>query len=160
MALDSTILRAALGAYPTGVTVVTAQTPERELIGVTVNSFSSVSLDPPLVLFSLQRSLRSLPAFERCDAFAINILREGQDDISSRFARPSDAKWTDVAFDEHATGAPILRGAIAWLACERYARYDGGDHEIFLGRVTAIEHDTDAAPLVFYRGRYHRLHQS
>jgi flavin reductase (DIM6/NTAB) family NADH-FMN oxidoreductase RutF len=160
MTVDSTTLRAALGAYPTGVTVVTAQTPGHELIGVTVNSFSSVSLDPPLVLFSLQRSLRSLPAFERCDAFAVNFLREGQDHISSRFARPSDAKWADVAFDEHETGAPILRDATAWLACDRYARYDGGDHEIFLGRVTAIGHDADAAPLVFYRGRYHRLHSS
>lgn len=158
--MDSAMLRAALGAYPTGVTVVTAQTPARELIGVTVNSFSSVSLDPPLVLFSLQRSLRSLPAFEQCDSFAINFLREGQDHISSQFARPSDTKWADVDFDEHETGAPILHGATAWLACERYARYDGGDHEIFVGRVTAIGHDVEAAPLVFYRGRYHRLHSS
>jgi flavin reductase (DIM6/NTAB) family NADH-FMN oxidoreductase RutF len=157
MKVDTSELRSTLGAYPTGVTVVTAQTPSRELVGITVNSFSSVSLDPPLVLFSLQRTLRSLDAFARCACFAVNVLREDQEGVSTRFARSSEAKWADVAFTEHSTGAPILSGATAWLACEHYARYDGGDHEIFVGRVVALEHDETAAPLVFCRGRYHRL---
>jgi len=155
--IDASELRSTLGAYPTGVTVVTAQTAERELIGITVNSFSSVSLEPPLVLFSLQRSLRSLDAFARCGYFAVNFLREDQERVSARFARPSETKWHNVAFEEHTTGVPILGGATAWLACEHYARYDGGDHEIFVGRVVALEHDRQAAPLVFFRGRYHRL---
>jgi flavin reductase (DIM6/NTAB) family NADH-FMN oxidoreductase RutF len=155
--IDTTELRSTLGAYPTGVTVVTAQTADRQLLGITVNSFSSVSLDPPLVLFSLQRSLRSLDAFGACEFFAVNFLREDQELVSARFARAGETKWADVAFTEHTTGVPILGGATAWLACERYARYDGGDHEIFLGRVVALEHDQQAAPLVYFRGRYHRL---
>jgi flavin reductase (DIM6/NTAB) family NADH-FMN oxidoreductase RutF len=151
--------RSCLGSIPTGVTVVTAQTPDHELVGVTVNSFSSVSRDPPLVLFSLNRTLRSLPAFDRCSHFAVNVLREDQDSIESHFARPSEDKWAGIAFVEHDTGAPIFENAIAWFACDRYAKYDGGDHEIIVGRVVATGHDEDALPLVFHRGRFHRFSQ-
>ncbi len=154
---DPRALRSALGMYPTGVTVVTGRSSDGELVGITVNSFSSVSLDPPLVLLSLRRSLRSLPAFDRCEHYAIHVLRDDQQRLSARFAGPFDDKWRDVSFREHATGAPILEGVAAWLACRTYARYDGGDHEIIVGRIIEGFHDERAEPLVFCRGRYHQF---
>ncbi len=157
--IDQHVFRSCLGSVPTGVTVVTAQTPSHELVGITVNSFSSVSLDPPLVLFSLNRSLRSLPTFDQCTHFAINVLGEDQDSIGSHFARPSNDKWAGIEFAEHATGAPIFENTIAWFACERYAKYDGGDHEIVVGRVVETGHDEAVLPLVFHRGRFHRFSQ-
>lgn len=151
------ILRDVLGCFPTGVAVVTAVTPDGDLHGVTINSFNSVSLDPPLVLFSLSRDLNSLPALESAAAFAINILRDDQAHLSSRFATALTDKWSGIEYRAGFTGAPLLAPALAVLECRPYAQYDGGDHVIFVLRVTHIEADATRNPLVFFRGRYHTL---
>ncbi len=151
------LLRDVLGCFPTGVAVVTAVTPDGDLHGVTINSFNSVSLDPPLVLFSLSRGLNSLSALESAEAFAVNFLRDDQADLSSRFAAALTDKWTGIDYRAGFTGAPILSEALAVLECRPYAQYDGGDHVILVLRVTHIEADATRYPLVFFRGRYHTL---
>ena len=151
------LLREVLGLYPTGITVVTAKAADGALYGVTVNSFSSVSLDPPLVLFSLARKLHTLEALLSAKAFAIHFLREDQRHISARFAKALSNKWEDVPYREGVTGSPVLEPALAVLECDLYAQYDGGDHVILLGRIAHIERDAGSNPLVFFRGRYHTV---
>jgi flavin reductase (DIM6/NTAB) family NADH-FMN oxidoreductase RutF len=142
--------------FPTGVAVVTARGVEGTLQGVTINSFNSVSLDPPLVLFSLSRKLFSLNAFLAADAFAINFLQEDQQHVSVRFTKALSNKWEDVAYKTGITGAPVLP-ALAVLECRPYAQYDGGDHVIVVGRVEHLECQECNAPLVYFRGGYHKL---
>lgn len=150
-------LRDALGMFPTGVAVVTARGADGELQGITVNSFNSVSLDPPLVLFSLSRKLFSLNAFLAADAFAINFLQEDQQQLSARFNKALSNKWEQVTHQPGITGAPILVPALAVLECRPYAQYDGGDHVILVGQVEHIECRECNSPLVYFRGRYHKL---
>jgi flavin reductase (DIM6/NTAB) family NADH-FMN oxidoreductase RutF len=157
MRFTERMLRNTLGMFPTGVAVVTARGIEGTLQGVTVNSFNSVSLDPPLVLFSLSRKLFSLNVFLAADAFAINFLQEDQQDLSVQFNKALSNKWEDVTHKEGATGAPVLLPALAVLECSPYAQYDGGDHVIVVGRVEHVECQECSAPLVYFRGRYHKL---
>jgi flavin reductase (DIM6/NTAB) family NADH-FMN oxidoreductase RutF len=156
-ALAPPILRDALGNFPTGVAVVTAAGDDGALFGVTVSSFNSVSLNPPLVLFSLSRQLLSLEGILRAEAFAINFLRDDQEHLSARFAIALTDKWLGVEFRFGHTGSPILIPALAVLECRPYAQYDGGDHVIVVGRVTDVEADSARRPLVFFRGAYHTL---
>jgi len=149
--------RDALGMFPTGVAVVTAEGAGETPQGVTINSFNSVSLDPPLVLFSLARSLFSLRSFIEADAFTINFLREDQRHLSVQFNKALSNKWEQVPYKTGALGAPVLLAALAVLECRPYARYEAGDHVIFVGRVEHIEFQECCAPLVFFGGRYHRL---
>jgi len=151
------MLREVMGLYPTGITVVTAKAADGAPYGVTVNSFSSVSLDPPLVLFSLSRKLHTLSALLSAKAFAIHFLREDQKYISARFAKALANKWEDVPYREGNTGSPIIEPALAVLECELYAQYDGGDHVIVLGRIAHMEKDPACNPLVFFRGKYHTI---
>ena len=151
------LLRETLGLFPTGIAVVTAKAADGALYGVTVNSFSSVSLDPPLVLFSLARTLHTLAALLSAGAFAIHFLREDQQHLSARFAKPSANKWEGLRRRAGVTGSPVLEPALALLECRLYAQYDGGDHVILVGRITHIEKDTGGNPLVFFRGRYHTI---
>lgn len=155
--LTARALRDVLGSFPTGVVVVTATGADGERYGVTVSSFNSVSLAPPLVLFSLSRGLLSLPGLLRAEAFAINVLRDDQANVSTRFATALAVKWQEVEFRPGASGSPVLVPALAVLECVPYAQYDGGDHIIVVGRVTHMEVDAGRHPLVFYRGRYHAL---
>lgn len=150
-------LRDVLGSFPTGVAVVTAAGPGGELYGVTVSSFNSVSLDPPLVLFSLSRTLYSLDGFLSAEWFAVNFLREDQSDLSTRFAAALSDKWTGVPFRTGISGCPVLQPALAVLECRQYAHYDGGDHVIVVGRVTHLDADHGRMPLVYFRGRYRTL---
>ncbi|MFN8829632.1 MAG: flavin reductase family protein [Labrys sp. (in: a-proteobacteria)] len=154
---DSRTFRSALGAFATGVTIVSAAHPTAGLIGITANSFNSVSLDPPLVLFSIARTATSLPAFLESPGFAVNVLRDDQRALSDHFARSGPDKWARVPHLIGLNGAPILPGAIAAFDCERYATHDGGDHVIVLGRVVALEHDHAGQPLLYFRGRYRAL---
>jgi flavin reductase (DIM6/NTAB) family NADH-FMN oxidoreductase RutF len=155
---DARALRDALGRFITGVAVVTAVDDVLGPLGVTVNSFNSVSLDPPLVLWSLARRAWSLPGFERSTAFAINILSEEQDRLAERFASPGADKWAGVAYRlSEDTGTPILTGVEAALECRRERLVDGGDHVIFLGRPVRLHYGVTTRPLAFYRGRYTRL---
>jgi flavin reductase (DIM6/NTAB) family NADH-FMN oxidoreductase RutF len=151
--------RDALGLFASGVVVATGVTQNGERFAATVSSFSSVSLDPPLVLFSIGRGANAFPAWEAARSFAVNILAEHQDDISTRFARAMTNKWQGAEPDRDRNGCPILRGTLAQLTCASYAKYDGGDHLILVGRVESLTLPPalDTRPLIFFRGRYCRL---
>ena len=149
-------LRDCLGSFTTGVVVVTTLGTEGRPVGLTINSFNSVSLDPPLILWSLALKAPSLEAFRATGAFVINILAEDQEDLGRRFATPSADKFAGVAYAPGLTGAPVLADTAAHLECRTYARYPGGDHEIYVGEVTALQ-DRGHAPLVYHRGGFRRL---
>lgn len=153
MSVDPRDFRNAMAQFATGIVIVTCRGAEGD-VGMTMNSFSAVSLDPPLVLFSIDRRARGLPAFEAAAGYAVNVLAAEQEDLSSRFARAGDDKWAGVEFSRDRFGAPVLRGNIATLECRAWRRYDGGDHVIVVAEVLALEHKIFRDPLLFFRGRY------
>jgi flavin reductase (DIM6/NTAB) family NADH-FMN oxidoreductase RutF len=159
MNLDFTArdFRDAVGWFPTGVTVMTARSADGSLCGVTANSFASVSLDPPLVLWSLDKRSPSGAGFAAAGHFAVNILAQDQQALSARFATSGSDKWCGIAHVIWQTGAPILPGSLANLDCRIEAMYDGGDHLIFVGRVLRLESRTHGEPLLFSRGSYRAL---
>ncbi|MEP7297611.1 MAG: flavin reductase family protein [Burkholderiales bacterium] len=146
--------RAALGMFATGVTVVTARRPDGSLVGLTANSFNSVSLDPPLVLWSLSRKAGSMPVFERGSHYAINILAAEQHVLAERFASKTADRFADVPFHEGAGGAPVLAGAAAVFECFNRSQYEEGDHVIFVGEVERCTWQPGSPPLIFHGGRY------
>lgn len=146
--------RDALGRFPTGVTVVGTVDAEGRPVGLTVNSFASVSLDPPLVLVCIGKASSCHDALIGGDVFTVNILGEEQREVAERFAtEPSAARFRDVTWSPGPGGGPVLDGVSGWLACRREAVHDGGDHSILIGRVEALEVG-DEPPLVFHRGEY------
>jgi len=150
--------REALGLFPTGVAVVTTTAPDGGPIGTTVSSFNSVSLAPPLVLFSVARTALAFPVWDTAERYAVNLLREEQSEISTGFARARGDKWQGVAVRPGQGGAPLLPDALACFECESFGRHDGGDHLILVGRVTGFRVSPAASrPLVFFRGRYRQL---
>jgi 3-hydroxy-9,10-secoandrosta-1,3,5(10)-triene-9,17-dione monooxygenase reductase component len=151
---DTAAFRAAIGSFPTGVAVVTAISGAHPA-GLTTNAFSSLSLDPLLLLVCVDRGSRTLPVIRQAGRFAVNLLRDDQEDLAKVFAskRLPVEKFDAVTHTvEH--GVPVLDGALAWFACELEAEHDGGDHVIAVGRVTALEHDAAAAPLRYEHGRF------
>jgi flavin reductase (DIM6/NTAB) family NADH-FMN oxidoreductase RutF len=150
--------RAALSMFATGVAVITAPRQEGPPIGMTVASFNSVSLDPPLILFSVDRRSLSLADLRLAGSYAVNVLEETQHDMSNRFARANGDKWgwRDGAADP-CSDPVLLPDALATFECEPYAQYDGGDHVIFVGRVTRHRARAQGRPLIFFGGRYHTL---
>ena len=157
-ALDPRRLRDAFGCYATGVTVVTALGEDGRPVGLTANSFTSVSLDPPLVLFCLDRRSTSLAVFERADRFAVNVLHAGQEAVSARFSRRDPDRFADVPWVLGAAGVPLLGDVAAAFECRREQVLDGGDHRIFIGRVETVACEGSYDPLVFYQGRYRSVH--
>jgi flavin reductase (DIM6/NTAB) family NADH-FMN oxidoreductase RutF len=152
-ALDERHLRNALGRFATGVTVVTTRTADGKLEGLTANSFSAVSLDPPLVLWSLRASAPSLPSFEVAGHFAVNVLSASQHGLCRRFATPSRDKFESVQHAPGLGGCPLLAGALATFECSTDSHVAGGDHVIFFGRVRRAAF-ADGAPLIFSAGTY------
>ncbi len=148
--------RDAMGRFVTGVAVATTRDAEGAPVGVTINSFTSVSLNPPLVLFCLDRRARTLPAFQATGYFAVNVLAADQQAHSIRFARRCD-DWQGIDHVTWTTGAPIIMGSVAACDCTVDALYDGGDHVILVGRVQRIEATADREPLVYPRGQYARV---
>ena len=148
-------LRQALGRFATGVAVIATRTPEGKLEGLTANSFAAVSLEPPLVLWSLRRNAASLPAFQRSGAFAVNVLSAAQRDLSQHFATPSADKFASVAHAPGQGGCPLIEGCLAWLECRIDQTVDGGDHLIFIGRVLRASF-AEGEPLIFSAGQYWR----
>jgi flavin reductase (DIM6/NTAB) family NADH-FMN oxidoreductase RutF len=145
--------RRALGQFATGVTVVTARASDGRKVGVTVNSFSSVSLDPPLVLWSLSRQTPSFIDFSSATHFAVNVLESGQYHLSRQFSTPLPDKFAGVEFAEGTGGVPLLHGVIAQFVCRKVRQYDGGDHVILIGEVEEYKYK-EGEPLVFHSGRY------
>lgn len=152
-AIDVRELRRALGAFVTGVTVVTTIDAAGAPRGFTANSFSSVSLDPPLVLVCVAKTASSCPVFSAAKGYAVNILAEGQREVSGTFASRSADKFGAVSWRKGRTGSPILDGVAAWLDCELHDTVDAGDHVILIGRVLAFDH-APANPLGYCRGNY------
>jgi 3-hydroxy-9,10-secoandrosta-1,3,5(10)-triene-9,17-dione monooxygenase reductase component len=152
---DPALYRSVMGAFPTGVTVITAAAGEGRC-GVTASSFNTVSLDPPLILWSLGLKSPSLEMFRSADHFAVNILGAAQKDIALQFARPAADKFAGIATFSGVTGAPLIRGALAHVECRVWARYPGGDHEIMLGEVVALARGA-GDPLVFSGGAFQAL---
>lgn len=145
--------RRALGQFATGVTVVTARASDGRKVGVTVNSFSSVSLDPPLILWSLSRQTPSFIDFTNATHFAVNVLEARQHHLSRQFSTPLPDKFAGVEFEEATGGVPLLHGAIAQFVCRKVRQHDGGDHIILVGEVEQYKY-SEGEPLVFHSGRY------
>lgn len=153
---DSRALRNALGQFATGITVVTTRAGSGAFVGLTVNSFSALSLEPPLILWSLRCSSPSLPVFEAVDRFVVNVLAEAQVEVSRRFASPQADKFEGVAHAENAWGLPLLHGASAWFECRTVSRQIAGDHCLFIAEVERFTL-SEAAPLLFHAGGYFAL---
>lgn len=150
--IDPHQFREVCGQYATGVAIITANTGGQP-VGVTVNSFSSVSLEPPLVQFSLDRKASVFPIFTDCGHFAVNVLSRGQQPLSNMFAVRSDA-FEDVEFSDGVGKCPVFADCVANLECEKFAVYDGGDHVIILGQVKQLRCAPTTEPLLFFRGTY------
>lgn len=148
--------RNALGAFPTGVIVVTAAFGDKR-VGLTIGSFTSLSLQPRLVMFSVACGAKSLPWLLKARQYGINVLRNDQQAMSVQFANAHHDKWANVALRTGPTGCLLLADALAAFECIPHATYEGGDHVILVGEVTHFESDGTADPLVFYRGRYAQL---
>ncbi len=156
MQVDERTFRKALGCFASGVTVVTAADAEGQPVGVTVSAFSSLSLDPPLVLFCLDRKTKNLDAF-RAGHFAIHVLREDQRQVSIQFASRKDDKWSSIGHTTNEHGVPVITNCLARLECELQDVLEGGDHLIFIGKVHKQEHQTGGQPLLYFRGAYANL---
>jgi flavin reductase (DIM6/NTAB) family NADH-FMN oxidoreductase RutF len=150
--------RTSLAMFATGVTIVTARTPAGVLVGLTANSFNSVSLNPPLVLWSLSQAASSMAALSTGSHYAINILAADQKELAQRFASRREDRWLDVPFTEGVCGAPLLTGAAATFECFNRSRYEEGDHVIFVGEVERCSHRPGAAPLLFHGGKFYTEH--
>ena len=150
--------RKALGMFATGVTIVTARAEDGTLIGLTANSFNSVSLAPPLVLWSLSRAAGSLAAFSTGSHYAINILSADQQDLARQFSHRGIDRFAGVRFTAGAGGAPLLEGAAATFECFNRSRYEEGDHVIFVGEVERCAHRAGASPLLYHGGKFYAEH--
>lgn len=155
---DSAALRQTLGRFATGITIVTTRDAAGEPQGITVNSFTSVSLTPPLVLFCIGKSSQSLEAFLACKTFNINVLAADQEALSSRFASKMENRFDGTGWREGANGAPLLPGALAALECTKHQTVEAGDHYILLGEVTASGHG-EGEPLLYFASKYRHLRQ-
>jgi len=150
---DPRVMRDVLGHFVSGVTVVTAMTPEGP-IGFTCQSFSSLSLDPPLVAFAPARTSSTCPKLREAGRFCVNVLSEEQSDLSRQFARSGTDKFAGVTWTPSPHGSPVLAGVVAWIDSELWAEYDGGDHTIVVARVLDLGADPSKTPLLFHRGAY------
>jgi len=149
-------LRRALGRFVTGVTIVTCRDEQGLPIGLTANSFNALSLDPPLVLWSLRQASSTISAFTSASHFAINVLAAEQVDLSRRFARPSSAKFDAGEWTDGQGGAPLLAGCVAVFECRRHSHHPAGDHVLFIGEVERLG-GSAATPLVYHAGHYRGL---
>ena len=151
--IDALDLRRAFGAFATGVTIVTTVDGNGEVFGFTANSFSSVSLDPPLLLVNIAKSAYGLKIFTEASGFAVNILAENQRDLSNTFASRGADKFANINWNAGPTGSPLLKGVVAWFDCEFFEQIEAGDHVILIGKVLDYQYNTDS-PLAFCRGAY------
>lgn len=158
MGFDSRELRDALGRFATGVCVITTVTESGQPLGLTANSFASVSLDPPLVLWSLQNSSDVFDTFAEPKFFCINVLEKGHEQHSGQYARKGNHRLDEGHFRLGKYGSPIIRDALVSFECELHATHDGGDHLIIVGRVRDLHSRPGGDPLLFFSGAYRELH--
>ncbi|WP_390618422.1 flavin reductase family protein [Maricurvus nonylphenolicus] len=157
--IDSREFRNALGQFATGVTIVTTKDFQGQAVGMTANSFSSLSLEPPLVLWSIAKTSSNYTAFVETNDFAIHILNSEQQDLCGQFARKDIDRFAGVSTETNAAGTPLLTEYLARFQCTTEHRYEGGDHIILVGRVNQL--DTQAGePLLFYKGSFEQLAQT
>jgi flavin reductase (DIM6/NTAB) family NADH-FMN oxidoreductase RutF len=154
--LDAAALRAALGGFATGITIVTCRDATGAPVGLTVNSFNALSLDPPLVLWSLRLASPRLAVFDAASHFAVNVLAESQVELSRQFASAGAARFEAAQWNQGAGGVPLLAGSAVTLVCTQDSRQSAGDHRLYIGRVLAVAAQ-DVPPLLFHGGRYHLL---
>lgn len=154
MSIDSREFRNALGRFATGVCVITANPDGHAPFGMTVNSFASVSLDPPLVLWSLQNNSECYPAFELANGFTVNVLAHDQQHLSNLYAKKGDHALREDHYRLGRNGHPILLGALTSFECSTHAWHEGGDHKILVGKVEDVIDRPTGKPLVFYSGAY------
>ena len=152
-AFDEREFRTALSQFATGVTIITTRDEQGSFFGLTASSFNSVSLTPPLVLWSLSQNARSMPLFSENSHYVINVLAADQAALAERFASRVEDRFNGVEFVLSETGLPILRGTTAWFECHNRSRYPEGDHVIFVGEVERCAVDAKA-PLVYHAGRF------
>lgn len=150
--------RASLGMFATGVTIVTARTATGDLVGLTASSFNSVSVAPPLVLWSLSQGAGTLGAFSNGLHYAINVLAADQQLLAEQFAARGGNRWAGVRFTEGESGTPLLEGAVATFECFNRSQYAEGDHVIFVGEVERCRHRSDASPLLYHGGKFYAEH--
>ena len=157
---DSAMFRSVLGQFATGVTIITTRAANGDLVGITASSFNSVSLSPPLVLWSLATQSGSMPVFQANSHYVINVLAAAQVNLCLRFAKTKGDRFEGVSYRLTDSGIPILDGALAWFECHNRSRYVEGDHIIFVGEVERCalnEGSTQNDPLVFHGGRFHTV---
>lgn len=157
---DARTLRDAMGCFATGITIVTSRAPDGTPIGLTANSFTSVSLDPPLLLVSIANTAGSAEALQKASHFVVNVLQMGQQMASNRFAGKGEDRFAATAWLAGETGMPILGGSLGSFECKRYAIYDGGDHFLLVGEVVRAQFEPRRDPLLYFRGKYRRLHMA
>lgn len=157
MTFDTQTLKDTLGLFVTGVTVITARKPDGEPIGITANSFNSVSLSPPLVLWSIALSSHSIEDFKAASHYAVHILRDDQISLSQRFALTGADKFADLTIHDGLGSVPLLPDCAACLECAVYGQHMAGDHIIFVAKVEKLQSDSTARPLVYHGGRYATL---
>jgi flavin reductase (DIM6/NTAB) family NADH-FMN oxidoreductase RutF len=157
MTIDPREFRAALGCFATGVAVVTARSGTGEPMGITVNSLTSVSLEPPLVLYCLGKQSQWFEGLRDAGHYAVSILREEQRTLSQRFSIPTPDRWEGIEYETWTTGAPILSGCLANIECVAEGIHEGGDHLIMVGRVVRLSADPTGRPLLYFGGRYETL---
>lgn len=145
--------RDALAQFATGVTVICASHRDGRYVGFTANSFNSVSLEPPLILWSLSRRSLSLPAFEAVERYSVNVLSAAQVELARRFSRPHADRFDGVPYRLGWAGAPLIQGCVAWIECSHHAQHRAGDHVVFIGDVHACERGHGSG-LVFHEHRY------
>ena len=151
--IDSKQFRQALSQFATGVTVITAALPDGGFVGVTINSFNSVSLEPPLVLWSLAHTASSMAAFSTATSYVINVLAGDQIELAQRFAKSGEDRFCALSYTLSNEGIPVLAGSVAWFECRHRSRYVEGDHVIFVGQVERC-HSHPHRTLGFHRGRF------
>lgn len=156
--IDPQAFRETLGHYPSGITIIAGHDGERPM-GFTCQSFYSVSMDPPLVSFSVMKTSTSYPPIRRTGSFSVNVLSAHQSTVSNQFARSGTDKWASIDWEASGLGNPLIEGSLMWLDCEIYAEHEAGDHQIVVGKVLeARNHAADhEVPLLYYRGSYRYL---
>lgn len=155
---DARTLRDGLGCFATGITIVTTVDGEGRPVGLTANSFTSVSLDPPLLLVCIANTATSAPVLREAECFGVNVLQIGQQPASNRFAGRAEDRFSATAWSPGETGVPLLDGSLGSFECKRHAVHEAGDHFILIGEVVRAQYEPRRDPLLYFRGKYRRLH--